>query len=73
MKILLLLFPLLTSCGFWGIQKLETNDSKQEIIQDGESYTYIVVRLEFIEQVRQICEDSELQADYESEELYIQC
>ena len=37
------------------------NDSIQTIRQEGESYVYIAIRLEFIEEIRQLCEDSNYQ------------
>lgn len=60
-------FLALSSCGVNGNQKLETNDSKQTIEQTGTSYTYVVVRLEFIEQIRQICLDAHPLEDYPTE------
>lgn len=58
--IILLLF---TSCGWNG---------RQHIVQDGESYTYVVLRLEFLEDVRQLCLDANIRSDYTTEELYNQ-
>jgi hypothetical protein len=72
MKYLLPILLLLTSCGFNGNQKLTTNDSEQRIVQEGESYTYIVLRLEFLEDIRKLCEDANLRSDFESDELYNQ-
>ena len=66
-KLILLLPLLLASCGFNGNQKLETNDSKQQIEQTGTSYTYVVVRLEFIEQIRLLCLDANPLEDFTSE------
>lgn len=57
----------LFGCGFNGNQKLETNDSKQQIEQTGTSYTYIVVRLEFIEQIRLLCLDANPIEDFTTE------
>lgn len=71
MKYLILLLLLFTaSCGFNGKQKVETNDSKQEVIISGESYNYVVVRLEFIKEMKELCAESLLSSNYESEELY---
>lgn len=50
-------------CGFNGNQK---------VTQDGQSYIYLVVKLDFIEQVRQLCQDSLLKTDYSTEELWKQ-
>lgn len=57
---------LLSGCG------IRTNDSKQEVIQSGESFTYIVVRLEFIEQMKQLCKESLLEENYANITLYNQ-
>lgn len=57
----------LTSCGFNGNQKFETNDSEQRVVQDGSSFTYVVIRLEFIEQIKQVCADAHPLEDYPSE------
>lgn len=64
-KILLLL--LLTSCGFNGNQKLEVTDSTQRIVQDGTSFTYIIVRLEYIQQIQEICTNANPISDFTSE------
>lgn len=59
---------LLTSCGFNGKQKLETNDAKQTVEQTGESYTYIVVRLEFIKEIKDLCLELNPVSDFEKED-----
>lgn len=66
----LALFLLLTSCGFNGTQKLQTNDSKQNIVQSGKSYTYVVFRVEFIEQIKKLCQDSFRRSNFVSDEDY---
>jgi hypothetical protein len=56
MKYLLLFASFsLVGCGMWGVQRVVTNDSEQRIVQDGESVTYVTIRLEFIEQFKQLC------------------
>jgi len=55
-----------------GCGKVETNDSRQDVVQSGESFTYIVVRLEFIEQMKQLCKESLLEENYTSVQLYNQ-
>lgn len=70
MKKLLLLSILI---GILGCNsKIETNDSRQDVVQSGESYSYIVVRLEFISEIKQLCQDLLLETEFESEELYNQ-
>ena len=69
MKYLLILSMLLVGCGKSTI-KLEEPENPVTI--DGDTYSYVIVRLEFIEQMRQICEDSLLPSEYETEELYDQ-
>lgn len=72
MKKLLVLVTLISACGFNGDQKLSTNDSKQDINLHGEAYTYVVVRLEFIQQINDLCKDRFLKTDYVTETLYNQ-
>lgn len=50
---------LLASCGFNGEQKITTNDSTQTVETAGEAYTYFVMRLEFIDQIEELCRDLE--------------
>lgn len=65
MKYLLTLFLIiLVACS------VKTNDSEQKIVQSGASYTYVIVRLEFLQQIQQLCSDSLLPGDYASTELY---
>lgn len=64
----LLLF--VSGCGFNGEQKLTANDSEQTIVQTGESYTYIIIKLEFLEDIKQLCTDSNIRSEFESEDLY---
>lgn len=45
---------LVVSCLLAGCQ-VDVTDSAHKVQQEGTSYTYVVVRLEFIEQVRQLC------------------
>lgn len=68
----LLLILLLTGCGLNGEQKITTNTQDQNVKFGGEAYTYVIFRLEFIEQVRQLCADKHLLSDYDSQELYKQ-
>lgn len=58
----------LTGCN----SVFRTNDSTQSVVQSGASYSYVVVRLEFIQQVQQLCADSLLQSSYASVPLYNQ-
>lgn len=46
-----------TSCGFNGNQRLSVNDSLQSVTLSGEAFTYIVVRLEFIDEIKILCQD----------------
>lgn len=62
-KILVSSLLILSGCGFNG---------NQRVTQGGESYTYVVLRLEFIQQVRELCEQRTLRSDFESDELYEQ-
>lgn len=58
MKYLILtLFLGLSACGFNGTQELKTNDSKQVVEQLGESFAYVVVRLDFIQEIKDLCTD----------------
>lgn len=73
MKYLILMFVSLTAaCGFNGTQKLETNNAEQSVVQSGSSYAYVIVRLEFIQQIHDLCRDKYLVSDYETEALYRQ-
>lgn len=58
MRALVVAVLILAGCGFNGTQRVETSDSEQRIVQDGASYIYVVLRLEFIEQIRELCEDA---------------
>ena len=51
---------------------IKTNDSRQDLIQSGTSYAYVIVRLEFIQQIQQLCQDSILVSSFLSEDLYKQ-
>lgn len=66
MRILMLLL-LLASCGD---SKVKIEEPDKPLTIDGDTYSYIVVQLEFIKDVRQLCEDVNLRSDFESEELY---
>lgn len=68
MKYIFLLL-LLNSCGFNGTQKLETNDSTQIVRQDGTSFTYVIIRMEFLQQINQFCIDANPIDDFISESL----
>lgn len=60
------LFPLLLcACNI----KLKTEDAKVNAEVTGESYSYIVVRLEFISQLIELCADLVLDSDYPTQEL----
>lgn len=48
---------LFLSIGCSGGYTIYAPDTTHEIVQRGESYTYIVVRLEFLQDVKQLCED----------------
>lgn len=64
MKLLTLLF-LLISCGQQNhaieIDPIEIDDSEHTI--DGEAYQYVVVQFDFIQEIKQLCED--LYPEYE--------
>jgi hypothetical protein len=59
----------LISCGE---STLKIEEPENPVLVDGDTYSYVIVRLEFIEEMRQLCEDSLLPNDYETEELYDQ-
>ena len=70
MRILLtLIFILLTSCG--GEVKLKA-EAPDEAILSGETYSYVIVQLDFIQQMRQICEDLYLESEFDTQDLYLQ-
>jgi len=54
--LLLILLSMLTSCG--GTYKIEAEKPLEAEIS-GEAYTYVIVQLEFIGQIRELCEDLE--------------
>jgi hypothetical protein len=58
----------LSACGFNGTQKVETNDSEQKIIQEGSSFTYVIVRLEYLEDIKNLCIDANPSVDFATEE-----
>lgn len=66
----LFVFGMGVGCGFNGDQRLTTNDSTQHILISGDAYSYIVVRLEFIQQINDLCRDANIQSDYATEALY---
>lgn len=63
MKVLmsLLTLMLIASCG-----KLKLSDSKHKIKVDAETYSYIVIRLDFIKEIKALC--TELYPEYETPE-----
>lgn len=66
--ILAVMIFLMAGCG----SVFKTNDSTQNVVQSGTSFEYVVVRLEFIQQIQQLCADSLLQTNYASFTLYKQ-
>jgi hypothetical protein len=72
LKKLLGLVLFISACGFNGDQKISTNDSKQDINLHGEAFTYVIVRLEFIQQINDLCKNRFLKSDYLTEVLYNQ-
>jgi hypothetical protein len=70
MKYLMLLI-FLSACQV----KVKSDPIKTEtahIIQSGESYTYIVIKLDFIEQIKQLCLDSNPQPEDLPDRAYSQ-
>lgn len=67
--IILLSYLLLTSCNVNGKQDVQVSDSIQTIKQDGESFTHIIVRLEYIDQIKKLCEEANPQNQFNSYEL----
>lgn len=63
-----LLLILLTGCGLNGTQKFEVTDSTQRVTQDGTSFTYVIVRPEYIKQIQEICENANPMSDFISKE-----
>lgn len=49
---------------------VDVKDSVHDVVQSGSSYTYVVIQLGFISELNQLCLDSLLPEDYESERLY---
>lgn len=78
MKLLFMLTLLVTSCGKANPFTVEAEgylaveNSEHDVNLDGEVYNYVIIKLDFIEEVRQLCEDKYLESDYESQELYKQ-
>lgn len=68
LMVLILLLTGIVSCDY----RVKTNDSTQNVVQSGTSYTYVIVRLEFIQQLHDICKDSLLESSYASQVLYDQ-
>lgn len=54
MKKLILIALALTGCGSFDVN---VPNSTQNVVQSGSSYAYIVVRLEFINEIKQLCQD----------------
>lgn len=61
-------FLLATGCNY----AVKTNDSVQKIEQTGASYTYVIVRLEFLQQVQTLCQDLYLRSSFATDELWKQ-
>lgn len=73
MKILFIIFIfVLSSCGFNGKQVIQTTNSRQDIVQSGESSITITVELSFISQLWELCKDVNLQSSFPSQELWKQ-
>lgn len=66
--ILLISLMSLLGCG----AKVETKTQDQIVKHEGEGTSIILVRLEFIEQIRQLCEDKNIQDSFTSEVLWKQ-
>jgi hypothetical protein len=66
--VLVVMVYLMAGCG----SVFKTNDSTQSVVQSGSSFSYVVVRLEFIQQIQQLCADSLLQTNYATFTLYKQ-
>jgi hypothetical protein len=58
---------MLSACGLNGNQRFTANDSTHRVVQEGEGFIYVIIRLEFIDQIRELCEDLNPIEDYESE------
>lgn len=65
-KFILISLLFTVGCGF----DIRTNDSKQDIKVGGESYSYVVVRLEYIKEIQELCKESNLREDFTSDELH---
>lgn len=57
MKYILPLFLILAACG-----------SKHRVIQEGQSYTYVIIQLDFLKDIQQICADANPRYDFSSDE-----
>ena len=62
-----LIIALLVACGE---STVKVKDSSHTI--GGEAYQYVIVRFEFIQKVKKLCEDLYIQSDYETVPLYRQ-
>ena len=62
---LIAMLPALIACE----AKVKTETQDQKLVSSGESYNYIVVRIEFLDQINQLCKDSILASEYEDELL----
>lgn len=60
MKLLIILF-LLTSCGD---SKVKVQDSKHKGKISGETYSYVILQLEFIQQIKQLCQELNVLSDF---------
>ena len=71
--VILLVILLLTSCGD---SKVKVDDSVHKGHVEGETFNYVVVRFEFIKEIRELCEfkfpnDNNLMADCTFEHLSV--
>jgi hypothetical protein len=64
----LLLFLLLTACEVK--MKSDPVQSTSTVTQTGESYTYVVLRVEFIQQIKDLCTESHIRAPGTSDQDY---
>lgn len=68
--ILISLNLLLISCGS-GTQTLQIEAPEDDIIS-GESYNYVIIRMEFITDIRKLCEDLYIESEFDNLHVYRQ-
>lgn len=61
---IIMCFLVMTACQ----QGVNVSDSKHELVQSGSTFSYVVVRLEFISELKQICVDANPLSKFPSEE-----